>query len=749
MGDIRVQVRKPRGFGAPSSSRRAAGRRSVARRDGEERDGGVARVPSRALRRCVAAAVGFCVALALRAAAAGPGAERDAAQAALADSCPPAYARSLDDAARKAAIETLFERSEGEIKSGDFAAAAAAFDCVAVISSGSADWRIDYELTRRRGVLAYYREQIAESLELFERALNVASSHGDALAEAKSWKNVGSALRRLGDFRRALQALLTSLDIYRRSGVDAVGPVLNNIADVYRDLQEPAQARKYYDEALDAYRRQGDAVEEAHALESLSVLALDGGEAQRAEALLQQAMGIYVERGAQTHQLRVYAGLARVAVARSDPAAATQWAERGLALATSLGTPPPAPLVLQAAAAERLRGAPAAAAARLRQALAQLAADDAERPALLEELARSDEAAGNPTAALSSLREFHQADLARRKAAYDSELRWLRTRFETAERDRTIAALAAENDLRALTIRQRTTVLWLTAAVSATGLLALTLLLYRRRQRARLAEVAHAARLAEEVERHRRAAADLVFDRRLLQAALDSRMDAVVVLDAAAVAVAANADACRLLGRNRAAVVGRPFAETLAADAAAAFAAALERIDESRTSERLEARVAGAPDRLALHLAPVEQDDDLVVVVLRPADVVAESAAPPVLDVAPGTGDADPQAGFRRALVELMLAVVEAWERSTGLGRLELAEKSRIWRVTVDDGRLRARAMERYLSLSRLPSLPRWRDVLRSAYFVLAECALDETQRAELQRRVDAVLAYTRLRALV
>ena len=45
---------------------------------------------------------------------------------------------------------------------------------------------------------------------------------------------------------------------------------------------------------------------------------------------------------------------------------------------------------------------------------------------------------------------------------------------------------------------------------------------------------------------------------------------------------------------------------------------------------------------------------------------------------------------FRRELVELMLALVEAWERSTGHNRIELAERSRIWRVNIDDGRLRA-----------------------------------------------------------
>ena len=58
--------------------------------------------------------------------------------------------------------------------------------------------------------------------------------------------------------------------------------------------------------------------------------------------------------------------------------------------------------------------------------------------------------------------------------------------------------------------------------------------------------------------------------------------------------------------------------------------------------------------------------------------------------------------------------------------------------------------MERYLAVSKLPRNPRWRDVLRSAYFVLAHCdGLPADTRAALQSRVDAVLAYTRRDALV
>lgn len=101
-----------------------------------------------------------------------------------------------------------------------------------------------------------------------------------------------------------------------------------------------------------------------------------------------------------------------------------------------------------------------------------------------------------------------------------------------------------------------------------------------------------------------------------------------------------------------------------------------------------------------------------------------------------------------KCVVELMHTTLDAWERGTGQGRIEMAEKSRISRVAIDDGRVRARSMERYLNLSKLPQNPRWRDVLRSAYFVLGQCQMDATTRAALQSGVDAVLSYTRRSAL-
>jgi tetratricopeptide (TPR) repeat protein len=86
----------------------------------------------------------------------------------------------------------------------------------------------------------------------------------------------------------------------------------------------------------------------------------------------------------------------------------------------------------------------------------------------------------------------------------------------------------------------------------------------------------------------------------------------------------------------------------------------------------------------------------------------------------------------RQRLVELMLLATQLWEQETQLGPLELAEQSKIWKVTIDDGRLRIRAMERYLNIEKLPTKPRWRNVIRTCHYVLNKCDKTSSVREEL-----------------
>ncbi len=702
----------------------------------------------------------YAVALCAQAATPPPCARIGTAQRALPDPAVCLRRAGIDAPAASvgggATATALFARAEARIAAGRFDDAERALDCAEAALAGGGDAAAQSELVRRRGILDYRRERIPQALSRFECALSMSRASEDPTAIARDLKNVGTALRRLGDLRGALQTLTASLDIQRRRG-EVGGAVLNNIADVYRELGEPTDAMRYYREAIDAFRAHGDRKEAAHVIESMSDLALDRGEAEDAAHWLEQALASYRDSGDRNYELRVYGGLIRAALAQGDLAKAGTWRASALAIVSAHGLTLPASTQLQIARTERLSGHLDAASARVRDTLTRLADGAVERGPLREELAAIQEAAGDRAAAIASLRLANADALALARAQEDQQLGWLRTRFETAERDRTIAALESENHLRRVELRQRTLLLWLTVATTALVALVAWSLLQRRRQRERLQAQARRVRHEEELARYRREADALSEDRSLLQALLDSREDAVCLLDAEGQILAANRVACRLLDAGEQAPLGHAISEFLVDADRAALASALERMEDAATQALEFSNRGGMP--LQARLAQWARGDGLIVLGLQ-----ERSDAPPDVDapevslsqdeglqgaLADDAREAGMREEFRRSLVELMLATIDTWERATGSSRLELAEKSRIWRVAIDDGRLRARAMERYLTVAKLPQHPRWRDVLRSAYYVLEQCAMAPESRGDLQRQVDAVLAYTRRSALV
>lgn len=649
--------------------------------------------------------------------------------------------------------EALYDLLDAQIKAGNFDEATAGLDCAAAQIEDGRDAAALYEWIRRRGVLAYREEKISSALEHFDCALKIAEDRKDRAGIAKQLKNKGSALRRLGKYNDALLALERSLRMQREDGDPATGAVLNNIADIYRDIGELQQAEDYYREAMAVFRRQGNVVEETHVRDSLNLLALKRGESAAAIRTLEAELQTYRQAGNREYQLRTYTLLMRASIAEGDVERARRYSADGLALADAYQLPIHDEFRLESARADRISGRIEPALITLRAALAHEPESKANHAALLDEMAKTYAQGGQYSDALDMLRQAHDLELLDVREQNSSELGELRTRFETAERDRTIA-----------TLRQRTLVLWLIVVSVLSALLGISMLFLRRQQRARVLEAANRVRYEEMLARYQREADALSGDRDLLQVLLDSRSEALCLLDADGRVLAVNRAARPLLGPGREKLSGSPLSDALSADDAVALAAALERMEDASAQTLT---FAASEDRPALRaqLSQWEQGDGLVVMLLEvqtaaavaevidtpavvPEDLSSEETVSPAPD-ASSVDDADARAGFRRVLVELMLAAIEAWERSTGKNRIELAERSRIWCINIDDGRLRARAMERYLSLSKLPQNPRWRDVLRSAYYVMGQCQLDPTVRDELQRRVDAVLAYTRRNALV
>ncbi len=110
--------------------------------------------------------------------------------------------------------------------------------------------------------------------------------------------------------------------------------------------------------------------------------------------------------------------------------------------------------------------------------------------------------------------------------------------------------------------------------------------------------------------------------------------------------------------------------------------------------------------------------------------------------------EAEDEQRYREALVKLMQDCHFYWQKVTGESIIELAEKSRIWSVSIDNGRLRTRSMNRYLSIDKLPSNPRWRQVARTAYFVLSKVANDAEAKSALEKSVTRLQDIVESKAL-
>lgn len=711
----------------------------------------------------------------------------------------------------QSAVEALVARADVLRDADDLVAAETALACAAARPGAAGDARVRYMVVRRLGILDYSRSRPVEALGRFECALRLAEGLEDKEEVARQLKNIGSALRRIGDYAGAMRALSRSLTMQREAGDAAVGPVLNNIADVYRDLDQAQEAEGYYRQALEVYRASGDTVKAMHVYDSLSELAMDRRDTRGATTLLQRALadlksvaeGDASASGARRYQLMIRAGLIRAALAEGDIGSARRHLSDALALADAHRLVLPPELQIEAARTERLEGRRDAAIARLRTAVTATADAPAQQARALHELSLVLEESGRSTEALDMLRRAHVREIEDLQAQRDRGLAWSNARLNLNETRRRLDEAEASS-------QRRTLQLWLTA-VSALAALALVGLLFQRRhQRARQAEAVRRARDEAALARYRREYDALVEDRHLLQALLDSRDDALVLADGDGVVLAANRTACALLAVERDAIVGHALADGFEQASAMVLRSAFERMEDDGDLG-LDLRTGPGAARLHAELRQWERGDGKVVLTLKvasdaradatnvplvsgdaamqqeagltgernaghgPVPVAAastgdaaalpsttgatneaagadpEAVPPPMAQAVPAAAaDAGPQRDdFRRELVELMLAVVDAWERSTGHNRIELAERSRIWRVNIDDGRLRARAMERYLSLSKLPLNPRWRDVLRSAYYVLSHCErIPPATRAELERRVDDVLAFTRRDAL-
>ncbi|MFT6264146.1 MAG: signal transduction histidine kinase/FixJ family two-component response regulator [Oleiphilaceae bacterium] len=96
----------------------------------------------------------------------------------------------------------------------------------------------------------------------------------------------------------------------------------------------------------------------------------------------------------------------------------------------------------------------------------------------------------------------------------------------------------------------------------------------------------------------------------------------------------------------------------------------------------------------------------------------------------------------KEELVILLRTSLNFWERHTSQGKVELAERSRCWRVYVDGTTVKTRTFDKYLNSRSVPDRPRWRAVVRTANYVLASCDLTKEEQLDLTVLIQTIENY-------
>ncbi|WP_033130477.1 response regulator [Aeromonas aquatica] len=265
--------------------------------------------------------------------------------------------------------------------------------------------------------------------------------------------------------------------------------------------------------------------------------------------------------------------------------------------------------------------------------------------------------------------------------------------------------------------------------------------------------------LKQEIEHRLRLQGQLHQDQERLLTLLGEGADPMVFIDEQGTVLFASRVLARLLGQEPEAMEGLPLDEWLAAPLASQWPDMVTNPEQDLTflvagqRDALNARALpitlGGQSAFALTLSTESRQDDNRVMALENA--LKSLSRQAIIEDGQLLGELSRLGGefrsladnlirqqddepLRRALVDTMHLTLDAWQQSTGKGKIVLAEKSKLWRVYMDRSSPQTRTLDKYLSLDTLPKAPRWKTVVASAEYVLKQCPLNEAQQQSLHQ---------------
>ncbi len=653
-------------------------------------------------------------------------------------------------------MEMILRQSDSELSIGHLDKAAKSLELASQVSLTTEQWQYRYRMLRRRGYLALQTNQLTQAKLHYQAALAIAEQHRDQKFLAFSHNDLGLTARRQGDLRGAIAGYTAALHYHRLIKSPDLAPTLSNLGDLYTDTQQYADAENRYQEAFELFKAQRQPLEVAHSYERFALLAQWQGQDQRADAQLALAYQQFVDAGSDASALRIRGDQLRLALDRNDLSTASALVQSTV-LKPSVQTP--LRLVLQLARLSRLQGQAATSLDSLLTTISKLDAEDRNRASFEQEIAEHFAAMNRNAEALVYWRRALVTDREQSLRSFNQDASALRVALEVEENQRVTAEARLRSTLAANKLRQASLQLrWLIA--SALGAIVLMLLWLRMQKQRRLRLTAEADRtIAQAQLRYQRAEHELQAQSNRYASILQHISTPLAVLDANLELQACTPSFASALGLHMQTLVGRTLDQLVDSTGFAQLQrhiAAIEDADQGDVEipkhHRMQLRHSSIDMDLAMQA--LGGQSGFVLSIVTSASVASElnaevpkspSSAPTDPELVAATQDSKEANDFwllthrRESLVEIMLLALAAFERATGKTRIELAARSKLWSVTNDDGRLRVRAMDRYFSIQRMPRQPRWREVLRTGYYVLSNCQMEDRTRNALERHIEAL----------
>lgn len=598
-----------------------------------------------------------------------------------------------------------------------------------------------FKYLRHRGILKYRQGLYPQALLIFEQAYQLAKTDKQTLLEAKALSDIGTANMAMANHKEAISAFHQSLLLKQQlASQRSIAITLNNLGSVYLKMEDWPQAERYYSQALTIYINEGNKASEAHSLENIAVVQMKQGKYKQASQGFKQSLNFFIEIKQEVAQLRLHINMAELNLLQQQLVEAEEHLDLAQKIESKLGNNAlTLPLQLNLGKLFIQQGLYQQAESILKTGLALSLENRDSRITTRFYQALIDNAVKflRWEQAFIFETKLKEHQLKGFQLKFDESLANTRVQFEYERQQQAIELLDKKNKISDLLIQSRNTQLLVLILLIVIMAAAMYALYYRQKQH----RIAEQKKLESQINWHRRRVKQLGVSHSALKAAFGQLPQALLVVGNSEEIVYINQSGCELLKQDEAQLVGQRL-ENIFPRTAVNFWEQWDSDSELENALVTDVRLNSQdPEQvLDIWLTNISRGEPIAVInMVKHGESTAQKPINSLLT----------EQDFQHKLVDLMFYCVEFWETTTQSTRIELAEKSGIWRVSIDDGRLRTRSLDRYLSVQQLPKKPRWREVLRTAHYVIAECKLDTEQENTINLKLTALNQHLHTKALL